>query len=393
MNQYSMKILNILPLNYSLKTQHFRSKYIGMPVHYEFHILVTGDTNLDGDKFSHAKLYIQPPPSKWTRLQKTRHAISTMRRGISIVRKEKIDVIICYDPLTLGLTGVILKLLFRTKLIIEINGHLRDAQSTFTVAHKPSFIKRKLFNILGTISLYFSDCVKILNKYQYLEWSKVLSLKQVVMYHDFVPTQQFKPSERDESFLLCLGHPFHVKGVDILLEGFGIIQKKFPDIKLKIMGHCHEQELAYWKKKAENIKNVYFLKPVPYEEVGEYLSKCSLLVVPSRVEGMGRVFIEAMACGKACIGPRVGGVPNIIIDECTGLLVEPENSLDLAAKLAKLLSNPEMCRNMGMLGRQRAELALSEEAYIQHFKNMIDIVFCEKGKGIVYNGYTNNFNT
>ena len=360
-----------------------------MPEDYIFHILVTGDIARDGEQFARVKLHVQPPAEPWTRLKMIRRTLALILRGVRLAIKEKVDVVISYDPLTLGFIGVLVKLFSGAKLVVEVNGHIRDAQSLSLAGVKVGFLKRKLYNLAGAISLYMADCVKILNKNQYEDWRSILSQKKVVVFHDYVPTSQFVLSELDESYLYCLGFPFYLKGVDILLEAFAILQPEFPEIRLIIMGHCRESELIGWQTKAQGINNVEFLKPVPYDEVAKYLSACTALVVPSRSEGMGRVFIEAMATGKPCVGTRVGGIPNVIADGKSGFVVWPEDPIDLAAKIRLILVDKDLRQRMGREGKRIAESILSEKQYILNFQRMIDITLNDITplRGICFNGF------
>lgn len=385
-----MKILDILPPNGSLHAPHFRSRYQGMPEDYVFHILVSGDVTLNGEQFAGATLHVQPHADPWTRLTMLRRTWAMIIRGIRLARKERIDVVISYDPLTLGFIGVLIKLFSGAKLVVEVNGHIRDAKDLGLAGWEVGFFRRNLFNLVGFFSLHMADCVKLLNRHQYEEWQAILSRKKVVMFHDYVPTSQFVLSERDDSYLYCLGYPFYRKGVDILLKAFAIVQTEFPETRLVIMGHCREAELKHWRAKAQGIPNVEFRKPVPYDEVAEYLGACTALVVPSRSEGMGRVFIEAMATGKPCVGTRVGGIPNVIADGRSGFLVAPEDPNELAAKLRILLSDKDLRLRMGKESRRIAETMLSDRKYVINFQKMMDIVLDDTApcRGIFFNGFS-----
>jgi glycosyltransferase involved in cell wall biosynthesis len=361
-----------------------------MPEEYAFHILVTGDTAHDGEAFARARLHVQPPALPWTRWRMIRRSLALVVRAVRLARQEKVDVIISYDPLTLGVAGMFAKFFSGAKLVVEINGHIRDARdASLAKGARAGLIRRTLFNLVGSMTLSATDCVKILNREQFLEWESILSRKRVVMFHDYVPTSQFMRPGSDRRFIYCLGYPFYRKGVDILLDAFALIRAEFPEYRLVIMGHCHEPELSRWKARAEGVDNVEFLKPVPYEEVGDYVTSCTILATPSRSEGMGRVFIEAMAAAKPCVGTRVGGIPNVIADGETGLLVEPENPEDLADKLRTLLGDEELRKSMGRAGRRRAETVLSEERYARCYRAMIE--FVAKGEkdrnGIIFNGF------
>ena len=384
-----MKILYVLPLNYSLGSDLFRSRYRNMPDDYQFHILVTGDLAYDGEEFANTKLHAQPWPEQWARWQKIKRILAMAVRCVYLARRVKIDVIICYDPLTLGLIGALAKIFSRAKLVIEINGHLRDAAAASQAGRKPGWLKRKLFNTVGTVTLFAADCVKLLNEVQYAEWRHILSKRPTVVFHDYVPTSQFIVEGRDDHFIYCLGYPFYTKCVDVLIDAFALIGPEFPDFRLMVMGHCSESELEQWKACAARIRNVEFRKPVPYSEVGKYFTSCSVFATPSRSEGMGRVFIEAMASGKPCVGTRVGGIPYLIVDGQTGFLVDSEDAEALADRLRTLLADPDLRVRMGKAGRRRVEDVVSERRYVEYFRRMIDGVLGDKegGGGIRFNGY------
>lgn len=382
-----MKILELLPQKGALGAVHFRSRYEGMPDDYRFHVLVTGDTAYDGQTFAQATLHVQPSVYPWTRWLMLKRALGLAARAIRLARRERVDVITCYDPLTLGLVGVLAKMFSGAKLVIEINGHLRNAKAAEYSGSKPSWLRRACFNLIGSTTLWFADCVKILNREQYDEWKRVLARRTVVQFHDFVPIDNFLPSGKDESYVLCLGHPFYLKGVDTLFEAFTRITQEFPDVRLVVMGHCREPDLADWEDWAAKIGNVEIRKPVPYDKVGKHINACTALVVPSRSEGMGRVFIEAMAAAKPCVGTWVGGIPNVIKDGVSGLLVEPENAEDLADKLRTLLADAGLRARMGEAGRQRVEKVLSGAKYVECYRRMLDVELPGARKGLRFNGY------
>ena len=384
-----MKILDILPIRGSLGADVFRAKYQVMPNDYSFHILVTGDIAFDGQKFANARLHVQAPPSKWTRWRKICQALALAIRAIRLARQEKVDVIVCYDPLTLGIAGVLAKLFSGARLVIEINGHIRNAEAASLGQGRAGKLKRAVYNAVGTMTLSIADCVKLLNEKQYEEWKSVLSKKPVVIFHDFVPTGQFIVTGEDEQYVYCLGHPFYLKGVDVLIKAFGSIAQEFPDYRLVIMGHCRSWELAQWKAQIAMIERAEIHPPVPESEVATHLSRCSILVNPSRSEAMGRVFIEAMASGKACIGTRVGGIPNIIADGVSGYLVEPEDVTGLAEKMRLLLADRPRRARMGMAGKRITQTILSSERYALHYERMIGLMFNDNstGTGICFNGY------
>jgi alpha-maltose-1-phosphate synthase len=89
-------------------------------------------------------------------------------------------------------------------------------------------------------------------------------------------------------------------------------------------------------------------------EVIQLLSHATAFVCPSLYEPLGIVNLEAMACGTAVVASRIGGIPEVVVDGETGLLVPPEEPDALAAALNELARDPERAEAMGRTGRERA---------------------------------------
>jgi starch synthase len=86
----------------------------------------------------------------------------------------------------------------------------------------------------------------------------------------------------------------------------------------------------------------------------QILSHATVFACPSLYEPLGIVNLEAMACGTAVVGSRVGGIPEVVADGRTGLLVPPGDPGALAAALNELLGDPGRAAALGRAGRNRA---------------------------------------
>jgi starch synthase len=93
---------------------------------------------------------------------------------------------------------------------------------------------------------------------------------------------------------------------------------------------------------------------LPKPEIVQLLTHAAIFVCPSVYEPLGIVNLEAMACGTAVVGSRVGGIPEVVADGVTGLLVPPEDPAALAVALNELLRDPDRAAAMGRAGRERA---------------------------------------
>jgi starch synthase len=98
---------------------------------------------------------------------------------------------------------------------------------------------------------------------------------------------------------------------------------------------------------------------LPKIEIIQILSHATVFACPSLYEPLGIVNLEAMACGTAVVGSDVGGIPEVVADSQTGLLVPPGDPVILAEAISSLVSDPARAAAMGQLGRQRVAAEFS----------------------------------
>jgi phosphatidylinositol alpha-1,6-mannosyltransferase len=130
------------------------------------------------------------------------------------------------------------------------------------------------------------------------------------------------------------------KGFDTLIEAMPFIRRDYPTARLRIVGKGDDQpRLAALATRLGVAGSVDFLGPIADEALRAEYAACDLFALPSRKEGFGLVYLEAMIYGKPCIGARAGGVPEVIND-AVGQLVEYGNLADLAAAVSDLVRHP-----------------------------------------------------
>lgn len=98
------------------------------------------------------------------------------------------------------------------------------------------------------------------------------------------------------------------------------------------------------------------------KEVAQYFHLAHFFVLPSRSEGLPNALLEAMACGLPAVATHVGGIPKVVIDGETGLLVPPDDEEALADAIKRLLDSPSLCRKMGKAARRHIEAHYSIES-------------------------------
>ncbi|NQV02916.1 MAG: glycosyltransferase, partial [Bacteroidia bacterium] len=145
-------------------------------------------------------------------------------------------------------------------------------------------------------------------------------------------------------------------GVDLLIKVFNIVRERHPDCQLKLLivgGGRLEQELKCLTVSLGISEDVVFQGKVPHNEVPAYFNMLDLFVALSRTESFGVSVLEAAACEKPVIVSDVGGLPEVVENGKTGLVV-PDNDLDAAvAAVEKLMTDSELAAAMGKNGRHR----------------------------------------
>lgn len=164
-----------------------------------------------------------------------------------------------------------------------------------------------------------------------------------------------KPNEVVQ--VLYVGRLEKRKGTDVLLEAIPRVVEKHPQVKFTLVGRDTSDkkwEREFFEKNGATMKeSVVFAGPVSDEELLENYEKCHVYVAPARYESFGLTYVEAMSYGKPVIGCRAGGVPEVIADNVTGFLCEPNNAEDLCEKLLRLVSDGELRKKMGIAARER----------------------------------------
>ncbi len=150
-----------------------------------------------------------------------------------------------------------------------------------------------------------------------------------------------------------VGRLDRVKGHTYLLDAFGVLAPRFPDLYLALVGDG--EMLLDLRSRVEQsglTDRILFLGW--REDIPDLLHAFDLFVFPSLSEGMGRALVEAMASGLPIVATRVCSVPEVLAEGKAGYLVEPANSAALAQGIETLLLDPALCSRLANAARERA---------------------------------------
>jgi len=156
----------------------------------------------------------------------------------------------------------------------------------------------------------------------------------------------------DDFVLACLGSLIHRKGVDLLITTVDLLIKKGLPVHLLVMGEGPEKQHLTAQIAQLGLQEKVSLLGECDHAVGLLRGTVDLFVSAAREEAFGLVFAEASLAGLAIVAPKTGGIPNIVIDQVTGLLVPTEDVNALTANIEKLYLNPSLREQMAAAGEE-----------------------------------------
>ena len=200
---------------------------------------------------------------------------------------------------------------------------------------------------------------------KYPKWQVTLMKKKITLIYDGADLNRFENAQSIRSTLglgindivmAIIGTITHRKGQDRILYIWPEIIKRFSNLRLLMVGSTTggEEDSKYFERLPnKNHPSVKFLGM--REDIPNLMKSIDILLIPSRHEGLGVVIVEAMAVSIPVIGSNSGGIPEVIIDGKTGLVVEGDDPNSWITAISQLASSSELRKRMGITGRERAE--------------------------------------
>lgn len=185
-----------------------------------------------------------------------------------------------------------------------------------------------------------------------------INSNKVLVYKYRISTQFNPDASRDLKLILNPTGPVVLtvaricpgKGLIYLVEAARIVANNVPTVKFIIKASSsddrYERRIRNLIHKHNLQQHFMILGGSPYSEMPKYMSVADVFVLPSISEGLGLVILEALATGVPVVASRVGGIPDILIHEYNGLLVEPRDVEGLAEAIMKILSNDKFKKQL-----------------------------------------------
>jgi glycogen synthase len=182
------------------------------------------------------------------------------------------------------------------------------------------------------------------------------------------PSIEPTPLPFDAPRLLCLGRLHREKGMDVAVVAFATIARRFPRARLILAGDgAARSDLEQQVADLGIGHAVEFVGWVAPDRVPALINDATILLMPSRDDSLPLVALEAAWMARPIIAARVGGMPEVVVHQETGLLFESENAGDLADAASFMLENPQAAIRMGQAARRRVQKVFSWEGHVDAY--------------------------
>jgi len=195
-----------------------------------------------------------------------------------------------------------------------------------------------------------------------------------------VPDKYLKlqPNYENKKYYLYVGRLSTEKGIHYLLEAFSKLPQ---DIKLRVIGTGPDENYFKLLAKDLNVNNVEFLGFKSGDELEEEYRNCIATILPCDwFENFPTTIIESFAFGKPVIGSNIGGIPELITNNETGILVEAGNVNEIANAVKKLYYDEPFCRELSVNCRKKSENYSNENLYNELMKIYIKVLKIKDGQ-------------
>jgi len=286
------------------------------------------------------------------------------------------DVILCWFAFPAGFVGVVLGKLFRKPVVVNAVGI--DVACVPSIGYglplKPHWrwlLKWTLKNANKVIAISQESAKN----------AKSLVERDVEVIYEGVDAKKFRPVEvakSEKEIILTVGilskSNLKRKGLETLVKSVPYVVKEFPNVKFVFVGR-KKDGYPVLKELAEKLAVSDYVDFAGFKsdsELLKHLSQSAIFAMPSIHEGFPTVISEALACEKPIVATSLSAIPEVVVNNETGILInDPASSQELAGAIIMLLKNPSLRKKMGEKGRQSIIRKFSREGR----KRRIDKLF------------------
>jgi glycogen(starch) synthase len=192
-----------------------------------------------------------------------------------------------------------------------------------------------------------------------------------VIYNGIEPhSSEIEPLAFQPPTVLCLGRLVEDKGIDVALNAFVSVTERHPELRILIAGDGEARADLERQAADLGLNNVEFLGWVAPADVPALVNRAAIVVMPSRQDSFPLTALEAGMMGRPVVATRVGGLPEMVQDGKTGVLIGSEDVTALAEAVAALLASPQRAVRLGQAAREQVHQKFSWEGHIKAYDRL-----------------------
>ncbi|MBN2562406.1 MAG: glycosyltransferase [Phycisphaerae bacterium] len=172
------------------------------------------------------------------------------------------------------------------------------------------------------------------------------------------------------------------KGLDTLIDAAEVLRETHPLVRVVVVGEGPDRVDLEARIRDRGLTGMMLLAGF-YPDVWPVYAAADVLCLPSKSEGMPNVLLEAMAIGRPVVATAVGGVPEAVVAEENGLLVEPENARQLAAAIARLVDDGATALRLGAAAKRTIEGRFLARDVVARYSDFYRRLLAQRGRGRV----------
>ena len=194
-------------------------------------------------------------------------------------------------------------------------------------------------------------------------FANIIDGKKITVFPDAIKIPPACEKDYSGQKILFLGRLCKEKGVEELIDAVSELRKSYPGLQLYLGGAWVDEDL---KEKADSHSDwICQLGWIDKEKKETYLKECNIFALPSYFEGQSVALLEGMVYGCACVASDVGGIPQMMIHEETGLLVPVKDTKGIQDAIGKLLADTKLQKTYGVAARQKINKEFNLETNVK----------------------------
>jgi glycosyltransferase involved in cell wall biosynthesis len=263
----------------------------------------------------------------------------------------------------------------RAKVVLDVHGDWRAPTRLYGSSARQ--VVAPFGDWLARLAVRHADAVRTISAYT-TALVRAEGVEPAAEFPAFMDLEPFTASPPEplppEPTSLFVGVLERYKAVDVLARAWRLVAEQLPGARLRLVGRGTLSDVVEGLV-ADFPQTVSWSPSLPAGEIASALDGATVLVLPSRSEGLGRVVVEAFCRGRAVVGSRVGGIPDLVTDGETGLLVVPGDAQALAAALVAVLADESLAARLGEAAHAAvARWLATPEDYARRIRELVDRV-------------------